>query len=171
MLAQSQSSLGRSIAMKSGLKASIKGKTRIYQEVRSSCKWQDLKHFFLNHCLIFWSILKCEKCAKRLWKTCEHHQKLGGKIQMMVWLKFLQNRRSGVTHCALPFLWSMCVMDAIFRIQYWQAEGKGTFLELLKGRYCLFCILDVIKDSASALWKAVAMGNEMMGLSKDMGLD
>ena len=25
-------------------------------------------------------------------------------------------------------------MDAIFRIQYWQAEGKGTFLELLKAR-------------------------------------
>ena len=39
-------------------------------------------------------------------------------------------------------------------------------MELLKGRYCLFCILDAVKDSASALWKAVVIGSEMMGLSK-----
>ena len=50
------------------------------------------------------------------------------------------------------------------------ASGReGNFLEPLNGRYCLFCSLDVIKDSASALWKAVVIGSEMLGLSKDMG--
>ena len=48
--------------------------------------------------------------------------------------------------------------------------SEGNLLELLKGRYCLFCILDVIKDSASALWKAVVIGSKMMGL-KTLGLD
>ena len=51
------------------------------------------------------------------------------------------------------------------------SSREGNFLELLKGQYCLFCILDAVKDSASALWKAVVIGSKMMGLSKDMGLD
>ena len=47
---------------------------------------------------------------------------------------------------------------------------EGNFSELLKGRYCSFCILDAIKI-LPLLWKAVVIGSEMMGLSKDMGLD
>ena len=39
------------------------------------------------------------------------------------------------------------------------------------GRYCLLCILDLMKDSASALWKVLEIGSEIMVFNKDMGLD
>ena len=62
--------------------------------------------------------------------------------------------------CGPPASWMLA-------LGFSNGKLKGrTLFGTPRGLYCLFRIADLIKHSASALWKAVEIGSEMMGFIK-----